>query len=165
MPADDRPSLKSQIASIGIHIRQRLTTHGFALNLTADPLRWFAHITACGLPSIRATALSEFLLPTAMEESATPCRPASSSSAAAQAAEETTAITYPAGSAETVYAESTALLADRFGAEFGQAGAWEPLDLDGPVGRLVRALELESAKDGEKWLAEPRTDDESEGTR
>jgi hypothetical protein len=69
------------------------------------------------------------------------------------------------GDSETAYAEATALLADRFGAEFGQASAWEPLDLDSPVGRLVSELEAESAQDGEAWLAEPKLDDEAEPMR
>lgn len=46
---------------MGIHIRHRLTSHGFSINVTPEPLAWFDLIEACGLPSsISATSLSSF---------------------------------------------------------------------------------------------------------
>jgi len=45
-----------KIASIGVHIRRWVTTHGFALNLTTD-LDHFAGIVACGLPGVAMTSV------------------------------------------------------------------------------------------------------------
>lgn len=130
-----------KVSSIGIHIRQRLTTHGFALNLTEEPLPWFEHITACGLPSIRATSLASL------------AQPSTSSSAPSSAAEAA-----GGGTSPLALDSAARALADRFGAEFGAAGEWAPLDLTTDAGLLVRALEQESAEDGEVWPAAPRAD-------
>ncbi len=52
---DDR-----KIASIGIHVRQWVTLHGFALNV--DPaLEWFDAIVPCGLHGIQMTSLARCL--------------------------------------------------------------------------------------------------------
>ncbi len=49
-----------KIASIGIHVRQWITLHGFALNV--DPsLEWFDAIVPCGLHGIRMTSLARCL--------------------------------------------------------------------------------------------------------
>lgn len=45
---------RTKIASIGVQVRHRLTTHGFALNVTREPLPWFEHVVACGLEGVRA---------------------------------------------------------------------------------------------------------------
>ncbi|KAF9015450.1 hypothetical protein BDQ17DRAFT_1295259 [Cyathus striatus] len=44
----------TKIASIGVQIRHRLTSHGFALNITREPLPWFDKIVACGLDGVKA---------------------------------------------------------------------------------------------------------------
>jgi lipoyl(octanoyl) transferase len=46
-----------KIASIGIHVRQQVATHGFALNVDNDlaPFDW---VVACGLPDVRMTSLA-----------------------------------------------------------------------------------------------------------
>jgi lipoate-protein ligase B len=44
----------TKIASIGIQVRHRLTSHGFALNLTSEPLPWFDQVVACGLDDVKA---------------------------------------------------------------------------------------------------------------
>ena len=49
-----------KIASIGVHARDWVTWHGFALNVTTD-LRYFDLIVPCGIQSVRMTSLSEEL--------------------------------------------------------------------------------------------------------
>ncbi|KAH9927490.1 chloroplast lipoate protein ligase [Epithele typhae] len=44
----------TKVASIGVQVRHRLTTHGFAFNVTKEPLAWFDHIVACGLTDVKA---------------------------------------------------------------------------------------------------------------
>lgn len=48
---DDR-----KIASIGIHVKQWVTLHGFALNVSPD-LSWFDHIVPCGLTGVVMTSV------------------------------------------------------------------------------------------------------------
>ena len=52
---DDR-----KIASIGVHARDWVTWHGFALNVATD-LRWFDLIVPCGIQSVRMTSMREEL--------------------------------------------------------------------------------------------------------
>jgi len=49
-----------KIASIGIHVRQWVTWHGFALNVTTD-LNPFSLIVPCGIPDVVMTSLAEEL--------------------------------------------------------------------------------------------------------
>lgn len=49
---DDR-----KIASIGIHVKQWVTLHGFALNVSPD-LSWFAQIVPCGLQDVVMTSVA-----------------------------------------------------------------------------------------------------------
>jgi len=49
----------AKIGSIGMQVRHRLTSHGFALNVTNEPLAWFNHVIACGLPDVNATSIEE----------------------------------------------------------------------------------------------------------
>jgi len=44
----------TKIASIGVQVRHRLTTHGFAMNVTREPLAWFDQVVACGLTDVKA---------------------------------------------------------------------------------------------------------------
>jgi lipoate-protein ligase B len=44
----------TKIGSIGVQVRHRLTSHGFALNITQEPLAWFDRIVACGLEGVKA---------------------------------------------------------------------------------------------------------------
>jgi lipoate-protein ligase B len=51
----------TKIASIGVQVRHRLTSHGFAINITAEPLSWFDQIVACGLDDVRAGSIESKL--------------------------------------------------------------------------------------------------------
>ncbi|KZO92547.1 hypothetical protein CALVIDRAFT_520082 [Calocera viscosa TUFC12733] len=53
------PTLK--LASLGISIRHRLTSHGFSLNVTPEPIAWFGQIVACGLPGVSAGCMTDEL--------------------------------------------------------------------------------------------------------
>jgi lipoyl(octanoyl) transferase len=46
-----------KIASIGIHVSQRVSMHGFAVNVDND-LAPFGDVIACGLPDVRMTSLA-----------------------------------------------------------------------------------------------------------
>ncbi|KDQ17464.1 hypothetical protein BOTBODRAFT_53073 [Botryobasidium botryosum FD-172 SS1] len=50
------PTLK--VGSIGVQIRHRLTTHGFAVNITCEPTGWFDQVVACGLADVKAESIS-----------------------------------------------------------------------------------------------------------
>ncbi|GBD31452.1 MAG: octanoyltransferase [Gemmatimonadales bacterium] len=52
--------LDRKIASIGIHVRQWVTWHGFALNVTTD-LSYFDLIVPCGIPGVRMTSIQKEL--------------------------------------------------------------------------------------------------------
>jgi len=47
-----------KIASIGIHVKQWVTWHGFALNVTTD-LGWFDRIVPCGIPGVVMTSVEQ----------------------------------------------------------------------------------------------------------
>lgn len=49
-----------KIASIGIHVKQWVTWHGFALNVTTD-LSYFDLIVPCGIPQVRMTSVQREL--------------------------------------------------------------------------------------------------------
>ncbi|NIM52417.1 MAG: lipoyl(octanoyl) transferase LipB [Gemmatimonadales bacterium] len=49
-----------KIASIGIHVKQWVTWHGFALNVTTD-LSYFDLIVPCGIPEVAMTSVSREL--------------------------------------------------------------------------------------------------------
>jgi lipoyl(octanoyl) transferase len=67
VPAGRNPGLTGvwtagrKIASIGIHVKQWVTLHGFALNVTTD-LSWFDLIVPCGIEQVVMTSLAEELL-------------------------------------------------------------------------------------------------------
>ena len=50
-----------KIGSIGVQIRHRLTSHGFSLNVTREPLSWFEQIVACGLIDVKAVSVESEL--------------------------------------------------------------------------------------------------------
>ena len=50
-----------KIASIGVHVRQWVTWHGFALNVTTD-LSYFDLMVPCGIPGVSMTSLEQELL-------------------------------------------------------------------------------------------------------
>jgi hypothetical protein len=83
-PPDDHtgvwPDESHKILSIGIQIRQRITSHGFALNVNAQPLlSWFSHIVACGIAGKSMTSIErELALLIKKEEDARPDREAPS---------------------------------------------------------------------------------------
>jgi len=47
----------AKIGSIGVQVRHRLTTHGFAFNVTREPLNWFDQVVACGLADVKAECM------------------------------------------------------------------------------------------------------------
>jgi lipoate-protein ligase B len=52
----------TKVGSIGVQVRHRLTTHGFALNVTDEPRAWFDRIVACGLADVRAGSIQSALI-------------------------------------------------------------------------------------------------------
>ncbi len=52
--ATDRPR---KLASIGVHARDWVTSHGFALNVTPEPLAYFDLIVPCGIDGVEMTAV------------------------------------------------------------------------------------------------------------
>ena len=51
---------REKIASIGVHVKRWITTHGFALNVSSD-LSMFGGIVACGLPDVTMTSIARCL--------------------------------------------------------------------------------------------------------
>ncbi|KAF4623346.1 hypothetical protein D9613_002061 [Agrocybe pediades] len=51
----------TKIASIGVQVRHRLTSHGFAINISQEPLSWFNKIVACGLDDVKAGSIQSHL--------------------------------------------------------------------------------------------------------
>lgn len=50
----------AKVAALGVRVRKWCAMHGFALNVTTD-LRWFRHITPCGIGDRPVTRLEELL--------------------------------------------------------------------------------------------------------
>lgn len=48
---------RTKVASIGVQVRHRLTSHGFAINVTREPQAWFDRIVACGLEDVKAGSI------------------------------------------------------------------------------------------------------------
>jgi lipoyl(octanoyl) transferase len=58
-----------KIASIGVHVSQWVTTHGYALNVDLDPAPFTEWITACGLEDAQFTTMArELERPLAVDE-------------------------------------------------------------------------------------------------
>ncbi len=49
---------RRKLASIGVHARDWVTWHGFALNVTEEPLRFFDLIVPCGITDVEMTAVA-----------------------------------------------------------------------------------------------------------
>ncbi len=66
VPGERRPGYTGvwtagrKIASIGIHVRQWVTWHGFALNVLTD-LSYFDLIVPCGIPNVTMTSIQKEL--------------------------------------------------------------------------------------------------------
>ena len=64
-----------KIAAIGIHIARWITTHGFALNVTNEPLPYFRGIVPCGITDGGVTTMERRLgRPVAVSELLHPIR-------------------------------------------------------------------------------------------
>ena len=51
----------TKIGSIGVQVRHRLTSHGFAFNVTREPLAWFNQVVACGSADVRAECMENVM--------------------------------------------------------------------------------------------------------
>jgi lipoyl(octanoyl) transferase len=49
---------RRKLASIGVHARDWVTWHGFALNVTEEPLRFFDLIVPCGIAGVEMTGVA-----------------------------------------------------------------------------------------------------------
>lgn len=67
-------NLVLQVASIGIHLRHRITSHGFAMNITPEPIAWFDLVMACGLADVRAVSLHNLITRGAMRDRIMPSK-------------------------------------------------------------------------------------------
>jgi lipoyl(octanoyl) transferase len=52
---------RRKLASIGVHARDWVTWHGFALNVTAEPLPFFDLVVPCGIAGVEMTAVAREL--------------------------------------------------------------------------------------------------------
>ncbi|KAK8854581.1 lipoyl(octanoyl) transferase [Kwoniella newhampshirensis] len=64
-----------KVSSIGIHLRHRITSHGFAMNITPEPLKWFDLVLACGLADVRASSLHDLISRSAVSNGVIPSLP------------------------------------------------------------------------------------------
>lgn len=64
-----------KIASIGVHVSRWVTWHGFALNVTREPLDNFRLVIPCGIEGVRMTSIANEGVDAGVEETgATVCR-------------------------------------------------------------------------------------------
>lgn len=57
-PTSDTWAPRRKLASIGVHARDWVTWHGFALNVTREPLAHFDLIVPCGIAGVDMTAVA-----------------------------------------------------------------------------------------------------------
>lgn len=57
----------AKIAACGVHVRRRVAIHGFALNVTDEPLALFRRIVPCGLATPVTTIAAHVASPPALE--------------------------------------------------------------------------------------------------
>jgi lipoyl(octanoyl) transferase len=50
---------RQYVAAVGVRIKQWVTTHGFALNVTRESLSGFQHIIPCGVQAIESVCISD----------------------------------------------------------------------------------------------------------
>lgn len=50
-----------KLAALGTRVSKWVTLHGFAINVTNEPLKWFAHVTPCGIKGKGITSLETLL--------------------------------------------------------------------------------------------------------
>jgi lipoyl(octanoyl) transferase len=50
---------RKYVAAVGVRIKQWVTTHGFALNVTKESLTGFQHIIPCGVQAIESVCISD----------------------------------------------------------------------------------------------------------
>lgn len=50
-----------KLAALGTRVSKWVTLHGFAINVTQEPLKWFAHVTPCGIKGKTVTSLESLL--------------------------------------------------------------------------------------------------------
>lgn len=62
-PTEDRVGLftnaSEKIASVGLHLQRRMSSHGFVLNVDSRCFPYFEHITACGLADVKPTSIQQ----------------------------------------------------------------------------------------------------------
>jgi lipoyl(octanoyl) transferase len=72
-PASDAWVPRRKLASIGVHARDWVTWHGFALNVTEEPLPFFDLVVPCGIAGVEMTAVArEVGRATTLDEVAAP---------------------------------------------------------------------------------------------
>ncbi|MCB9892976.1 MAG: lipoyl(octanoyl) transferase LipB [Planctomycetes bacterium] len=60
-PQAPSPQPAAKIAALGVRVRKWCTMHGFALNVTDEPLPWFRHVVPCGIDDRGVTSLQTLL--------------------------------------------------------------------------------------------------------
>jgi len=58
-PSAGTSSGQGKIAAIGVHISRGVTSHGFALNITNEPLEYFPLIVPCGIATKPVTSIEQ----------------------------------------------------------------------------------------------------------
>jgi len=110
-----------------MQVRHRLTSHGFAVNITNEPLAWFDRVIACGLEGVQAASV----------QSSREKEPASSEREASLSV-----------------AKEMGVLAEMFGEKYDTG--IRPLEKHGPkeIVEAIRTLEVAAESLGD-WPREP----------